>query len=449
MDLYNFFLKLYGLIFLFDSVDDDTDDDRHFELKEIIISVKDDQIIQKNVRKQIPFYKNKSLLKKISLAYIILIFLNLIWQPIISVIFTIYYLNSDYITYSLFSLMYISQFIFGILYYNNNYEHFSITRTKLQNYKKYYWILLVSFILSTTIAIIEVVYHNIDVNIITYNILYNNVCYEVQIVLLILTFICKFYYYNTFFINVITFASAFLLNSMDIKKFKNDLEKVIDNDIEKLTLNSIINDYTGLKHYHSKSVDALNNMFSYVTLFGILGCYFALLNFKNNSSTLVSLIYIDIICFLIIDGIYLYSISKVKDVVGDILDIINSVKFNEIFLRREQFKNLYASGQQNNTNLSDNTVHPPLQILPSVSAASYKIEPSLININDIVIRNLIKTHENAESIDWIVLDNKLLSRWNSFNLFGFELDDTTIIQRLSTIIVGMFMIFQLNQQFSV
>jgi hypothetical protein len=186
--------------------------------------------------------------------------------------------------------------------------------------------------------------------------------------------------------------------------------------------------------FHGKSVYALNNIFSYTTLFGVLGNYFAILYFKNYNIN-KSLVYIDMICFLIIEIIYLYSIHKVKDVIEDIIAIINSIKFNEKFLRREQFKNLYATTR----NIPDN-----ISIVSNVDEAK-KIDI----IRDISLRNLIKTHENAENIDWIVLENKLLSNWKCFDLFGFELDDSTIIQKLTTVIVGMFMIFQLNQKFNI
>ena len=63
------------------------------------------------------------------------------------------------------------------------------------------------------------------------------------------------------------------------------------------------------------------------------------------------------------------------------------------------------------------------------------------------MRTMIKGHENAEGIDWLILNEKLGGPWENFKLFGFELDDTTLIKKTTAVVVGLIMLLHLNSTF--
>ena len=59
------------------------------------------------------------------------------------------------------------------------------------------------------------------------------------------------------------------------------------------------------------------------------------------------------------------------------------------------------------------------------------------------MRLIIKISENSEGTDWIILDKKLGGEWEKFNLFGFDIDDDTLMKKIIAIICGIGMILNL------
>ena len=69
-------------------------------------------------------------------------------------------------------------------------------------------------------------------------------------------------------------------------------------------------------------------------------------------------------------------------------------------------------------------------------------------LKDLLIRNVIKSHENAESQDWIILNDKLKGDWQTFKLFGFNIDDSTLIKKTLAVITGIIMLLHLDNNFN-
>lgn len=70
-----------------------------------------------------------------------------------------------------------------------------------------------------------------------------------------------------------------------------------------------------------------------------------------------------------------------------------------------------------------------------------------VYIKDISLRSMIRTHENAlhlQAIDWLVLNFILKDSWKNFKIFGFDIDDATIMQKTIAVIVGLFMLVNKN-----
>ena len=115
--------------------------------------------------------------------------------------------------------------------------------------------------------------------------------------------------------------------------------------------------------------------------------------------------------------------SIIRNKVDDISKIIGSTKFISRFLSRQKLESF--TSELNNNEIDDK---------------SKKID----YIKDLSIRNVIKIHENAEYLDWIVLNNKLNGNWDQFQILGFDIQDTVLLQKIIGIVIGFFMLVNFN-----
>jgi len=65
-------------------------------------------------------------------------------------------------------------------------------------------------------------------------------------------------------------------------------------------------------------------------------------------------------------------------------------------------------------------------------------------IKDMCKRTMIKSFEIVNYVKWQSIHRKLAESWDSFNILGFELDDSTLATKTITVIIGFFMILNLN-----
>jgi len=267
-----------------------------------------------------------------------------------------------------------------------------------------------------------------------------------------------FYSYSIFFTNLLIFSSIFIIHSINIRHYTEKLTEYVKNNTEELTTESVIKDYSELKAQHTKSVSKLNNMFSSITVIGILSGYFMSINFGTKFLGIFN--YIEIVCFLITEAIYLYSISRVKLSSSGVASIINSPLFVSRFLSRSPLEE-FASDiifnnsdeieeiKENNNLVRRTSKNNDLMIMEKINnnLSNHGKTKKIDFIKDLSIRSVIKNHENAESLDWIVLNFKLNSPWENFKLFGFEIEDTTLIQKTTAVLTGLLMLLHLNDTF--
>lgn len=305
--------------------------------------------------------------------------------------------------------------------------------------------------------------------------------------------------------NVILFSYILINHSKNINSYQQKLDLIVQENINDISIIDIIKEYTELKEYYANSVELLNNLFSSITIFGLLGCYFAIMNF---STTYVgAFTYIDMICFIVVEGVYIYSINRIKKSANDIMDIISSSRFIIRFLDRNDLGTIYGDiyddyakensitsdrytkdsqiiyvdmssinssngkkDKEDKNNISTPIVSTQSNSTPILSTPSKSIsrrsitkkvlietvdefaksKPDLnkkINIiKTILLRTSITTNENANELDWIILYSKLSEDWENFKVFGFEIDDATIIQKLIIVIFGFIGILRLNNK---
>lgn len=63
------------------------------------------------------------------------------------------------------------------------------------------------------------------------------------------------------------------------------------------------------------------------------------------------------------------------------------------------------------------------------------INENIDDINELQVRNLIKSYENFFSNQWLILTTKLNSPWKKFEVLGYEISDTVPIKRVAGIVL--------------
>lgn len=395
-------------------------------LQEIIISVSNLDINQNIIRKQAPFYKNKKFTDIINIFYIFIILVIIGWPYIYIILESIIQADFTYITSQFFTLLFLVQFICGIKFFNSDF--FVIIPGIFDKYK-YKNKIQIGYIIGTIISTcLGITYIIILFYLVNQDIFYqfyistNNLAIKIIILIGILS--NKIFQYNTFFINLITISCILKIHHNRIKNYKTKMENIISDDIKKIKIDILIKDYSDMKSFHSDTISALNSIFSSITMLGILGCLFTTLNYGTNFVTWLTAF--DISCFVIVEIIFIYIIGKLKDSISYIKYLIDSPKFTDIFLNR------------------NNNLNPELKLNKKSS-----MEQNIIFIKEKSILTVIKSLENSDSLDWIILNDKLSEEWDNFYIFGFEFDDLTIIQKLFSIIIGFILMTKIGEQLNI
>lgn len=433
MNFYINFLKLTGICNIIEPKNKTND----IQINVILNSKNEieQHIINKN-RTQIW----KSILNTIlNIIYPILILSLISWSFIYVVLLSIMNKTISYIVNDDISFIFIIQYAFGMYYYRSDHFKNIINTTKINNNKRFKIILICCLILNFILAIMSVILFIKGVNINIYTKLYVS-----KIISSIILFFDKFYKYNIFLSNIITFALVLKNHIQSIHSYLINLDMVANTKTEDLTLNLIVQDYNLIKGEFNESVSKLNNIFSSVTITGIIGSYFALISLSEGTPAV--LIYVDLAYFFAIECIYIYTINMVRIKVNSIIDIINSQKLMEIFLNRNAFERFNADVYSVESPESQKLFKSILKSNSETFVLNAEEKDDNIKIiKEISLRNMIRINENSHSIDWLILNMKLNDKWDSFSFLGFEISDADMIKKLVSIIVGFLMLTNLNQ----
>ena len=448
MSYYINYLKLIGLRGIISPVDklDKEDDDNSVQLQQVVVSVDDDFNIKETIKKTNEvFYRKKFFRILLNILYCIFIISLLSWVVVYATIHAFMNREARYMTTSVFNFLFIVQYFVGLFYYQS--EHFIKTMKRIKKYGWYIKLALtLSIVLSILLSLLSVILLWMNYNIIIYKELWENFNMLGRIVLTAILFISKFFSYCVFFINLTIFSSTFIIHSIEIKNYTERLDNYVNNNEDSLTIESIIKDYSELKTMHTQYVIKLNDIFSSVTIFGIIGSYFITINF--DTIFIGPLHFVDACCFLVTEVAYIYSISRVKLNVSTIQSIINSPKFVSRYLSRVQLEDFTGELATSSITESGTIIEERKIINTMKKLKKLEKEKNKINfIKDISLRSMIKGHENAEGIDWIILNLKLGGSWENFTLLGFEIDDNTLIKKTIAVVFGLIMLLNLNSIF--
>ncbi len=438
MLFYDFFLRLYALKFPFD-VRKKKDNEEEIELDELIISIAPSGEVRQEINpKKYNCLNNELTYKIIGIGYFSLISFLLGWQCIYGIVKSIINLDGRYFTSSIYSYMYLGQFISGVIFYNKKY--FNKVIKKLKDYHTTILIMfIISNIISTILALIAIVLLIDGYNIINYTHLYNNANNVERIFLIITLFIDCIYAYNIFFVNIIIFAIILHYQRVNIQEYLGRMEEIIDGNIHDMTITSVIDEFVKMQSYYKKSVENLNHIFASVTAIGIIGGYFVVINSGTSFVSIFS--YIDMALFLIIEAVYIFSINKINDTKNGIRTLIGSATFVSKFLNRKILSPIYGD--------TYDKLHKARRIDSSITDRlnDEDVDKKIDLLKNMTFRSIILSTENGIELDWIILYNKLSENWQPFTLFGYDFDDTQIIQKLIVLIFGFSAILRLNFKF--
>lgn len=413
---YDTFLKLYGFKSLINKGKTTTS----YE-----VVVEDGKVVTKEtVNIECKWYQQTCIRLCVNISYHICILLLLLWLPAFSIAKAVREKNVDYATSHLYYVVFVIQYILGVIYYNTDHfekilEHNMIDRkipTKM-------YIASTCVAIATTLIISLLI--GLEENATIYVDTYTNATTIGKVFLLTLQIVENLYTYNIFMINAITFSLVFIVHSRKITHFENTLEKKID-DAEILDVNTITSDYQELKNDYAESVSMWNNFFSTLTLLGLLAMYFIVTDNGKEHITITE--YINCAYFVLVDIVYIYIIDKVGSAVGSIRELITKPKFINMYRNVNHIEELDEIVIDNGDDLRE-------------------IKIKLSKINNIVTRNLMKSYENGFSNEWQIFNDQLLSEWDGFSLMGFDMRDYSLVKKAIAIFISFVIAAHVNQEF--
>ena len=369
----------------------------------------------------------------INTIYVIFVFCVLLWLIVESIYDSVKNNDGRYFSSNIFAVMYLAQYISGILLYKKKFYK------KTVNYNNNFRLFILTFILSIIISASAVVFLVNGINISVYSDLYNNTGIIGKVFLCIILVIEKLYSYNIYFVNVITFTTILLNLSSKISVYKDKLKGFISDSNTNITISDMLKEYSELQDDHRKVIDALNYVFTTVTIFGVVGAYFTLLNSDTEFSGIFT--YIDVSFYLLLQGIYILAINKIQNTASDIKIVIGSPLFVNKFLSKSEMVDINGDIYDDylESNNSDN--------LEKSKNIIRELNKKIDIMKNILFRNTIIATENSNDLYWIMFFNKLSEPWECFQIFGFDINNDQLIQKFVGVVVGMIGILRLNSRF--
>lgn len=438
--LYTYLLKIYGLKGLLSGLyEDDVKKNKETELRQVVIDIGEDGDIKKDeVSIKIPLHRRWYVRYPINTLQFLMVFSIITWPCVYAVVKAIKDNQFRYISSNIFTFLFVVQYVVGYIYYQTS--HFRKTMKFNEQYTRF---LNIAFILglcaSIALTCAYAVLLGFGINIHIYTELYDNTGTAGKVLLVIAYSITSFFSYNVFFSNLIVFVYIFWIHSHHIDRYSKRLSVYINDVTAELTINSIISEYSELKSQHTQSVNELNTIFSSITVLGVLSAYFMSINYGTNYLSIVH--YIEIICFLIIEFTYIYTISRLKLSVADIGTATGSPQFIARYLSRTQLGEFLGDADKD----EDSSIGSFIDRYQKKVVSESRMDL----VQDLSFRSMIKSHENAESIDWMVLTRKLAGSWENFKVFGFEMDDSTLIQKALVVVTVLIGIIHFDNEYTI
>jgi len=290
---------------------------------------------------------------------------------------------------------------------------------------------ILGFTVSLVLAIIMVILIGLEIKADIFNFTVKHFSIVGKIFFYILLFITLFYSYNIFIANLIIFSSVLIIHCLELRSYDKLFTEFISDYQKEIELPTISKEFNQFKDTNNNSIHDLNNMFSSMTIMGGISVYFLILLFTFSKYSISH--YVDIAIYAVVEIIYFYTIYELKNHVQNIVSLGNSPKFMNRFLYKTKF--LTMGGEQ-------------IEIGNEVVTLELIGENTKI-IKEMSMRTMVRTSENANALDWLIFNAILTEKWEYFQLFGFDINDATIIKKILAIAVGYIFISQANTYWNV
>lgn len=205
------------------------------------------------------------------------------------------------------------------------------------------------------------------------------------------------------YLSFLIIVSIFVLNLRhDTKKIANYLEEFKNFlNIQQINMASVTKECTIIKEHHNETISKINYIFSATTVLGIIGIYCLIHEIKSNYIYINTII--NCILFVIIEFIYVKSIRNVKQCISQLQA--------ELFTEKIVLKFVTSENTEQ---------HEFIEV---------SNELSLKKLNNILLYNLVLTGSTRQNVQWLALKEIIEIGWDKFEIFGFEIDDETIVQK--------------------
>jgi hypothetical protein len=226
--------------------------------------------------------------------------------------------------------------------------------------------------------------------------------------------------YIIFTVNACIFSINLVYHKNTVATYSTMLDDYIKNSMSTLKkLNIITIEYSQMKFKYENTVDLLTLLFSSLNFFGFSAIYFYINAFNLGSISAVEII--NIIMFLIIDGIYLYAIMSVS---SNILHISHIILSNNIIATLFETKRTVQTMPIHN------------KTLMSENKENYN-DFYISNIYDLTRNIMISSISTEQMVDWLILQKIVKDPWKTFTIFGIQIDNTALLSRLLGIIISV------------
>ena len=325
------------------------------------------------------FYKKKNIYLYIYNCGILLLLL-------FNFIYSLLYLQNNYFGFNLYKLNYILQYILLNIQFNNivKYNYF-------ENNNFYFILLYFQFFFLFFYLVYEIIIYK-------YNILILSNSLFINIIISISEFYGIFAYLNSILFFILIFIK--LLQDIIV------LNKTLDNNIENNSNKGLITFFYNiveLKNIFTYTISNFNyilNLFTLVNLFS-LGIIFYILNELDVYYKIY--FYILTVFFILVESICLFIIILILHTKSNLLNKIYDPIFINNFIKKYDV-NTFNDNYELQININN------------------------LNINNVILFNILE--ENSTSIDWIILNITLNSKWVDFDLFGIQIHSINSINKI-------------------
>lgn len=331
----------------------------------------------------------------------------------------------------LFQLMFVTQYIIGLWYFNSESYKKSINRTNdiKKNFRIMSGISLIMVVCMTILTFLlnfyDVSIHQVSVNITQYTIENNtsligqegaSKIYQRDATTQVFHFINKFYSYASYFANMTLFFVQMHYNKKILTNYTKEIKEYIQSSyslIDKVT--SITVKFQEIKNEYDSTIDDLNLFFSSLSIIGVLGLYFTMISIFTGNVDSIEII--NSILFLLTEIMYINTAQGLR---SSIEDITNSIIKNPVLIQRYNQK-----GRQYDMLINNDPNYDKREI-----------DTNLNSLQEICTVTYMCCKEMEEQMLWTKLDDILKAEWNTFQFFGIKIKDTTLLQKVLGLIIA-------------